>query len=153
MSKGERPDAEFRARLIQERNRMGLNQEQFGALGGVARIAQLNYEKGYRTPSVAYLQNLFRNGVNIDYIQHGQNRLDCPQTAVERKAAVAVDVIEALHDVDCVISEAINEFSDKADKAALRDGLQQIIDVAIAHDLRGNYGIFIGEDSEGGDLG
>lgn len=60
------------------------------------------------------------------------------------------EVIEALHDLADVLSAAIHEFSDPVDKAALLDGLQMIIDVAIDHDLRGNYGIFIGEDEEGG---
>ena len=35
-------------RLKEERERMGLSQEKFGAIGGVKKLAQINYEKGER---------------------------------------------------------------------------------------------------------
>lgn len=67
-------------------------------------------------------------------------------------AHVSREVVEALHDLAAVLSEAINEFSDPIHKAALRDGLQAIMDVAIVHDGLGGYGIYAPIGSEDDDI-
>lgn len=66
----------------------------------------------------------------------------------QHPSLVGKRVIEALHDLACAISAAINEFDDPADKAALRDGMQKVVDVAIVHDQRGSYGVFVGCDED-----
>jgi transcriptional regulator with XRE-family HTH domain len=63
--------AAFGARLREERDRKGLSQADFGALGGVGKLAQLNYEKGERLPSVEYLHGIGRHGVDTDYLLYG----------------------------------------------------------------------------------
>jgi transcriptional regulator with XRE-family HTH domain len=61
----------FGARLREERDRKGLSQAEFGAIGGVGKLAQLNYEKGERLPSAEYLHLIGKDGVDIDYLLFG----------------------------------------------------------------------------------
>ncbi len=63
---------EFGERLREERERRALNQADFGALGGVSKLTQLNYEKGYRVPDAHYLTNLRKIGVDVVYLLSGQ---------------------------------------------------------------------------------
>lgn len=59
-------------RLREEREKLGLNQASFGMIGGVKKLAQLNYEKGDRLPSPAYFDNLREDpGIDVDYILSG----------------------------------------------------------------------------------
>lgn len=66
---------ELGERLRGERERLALNQADFGALGGVAKITQLYYEKGYRVPNAHYLSNLHKHGVDVDYLLSGQREM------------------------------------------------------------------------------
>lgn len=50
---------------------MGFNQVEFGAIGGVGKLAQLKYEKGERTPSVDYLHAIGQHGADVDYLLFG----------------------------------------------------------------------------------
>lgn len=59
-------------RLKEERERMGLSQEKFGAIGGVKKLAQINYEKGERNPDSAYLAAIGAAGADVRYILEGQ---------------------------------------------------------------------------------
>ncbi|MDP2962257.1 MAG: hypothetical protein Q8N54_05810 [Sulfurimicrobium sp.] len=59
-------------RLREERERLGLNQASFGMIGGVKKLAQLNYEKDDRIPSSTYFDNLRENkNIDVDYILSG----------------------------------------------------------------------------------
>lgn len=58
-------------RLKEERERIGLNQTAFAAVGGVSRMAQINYEKGVRYPDLAYLEAIAKIGCDIQYIVVG----------------------------------------------------------------------------------
>ncbi|MFK3706736.1 helix-turn-helix domain-containing protein [Klebsiella sp. NPDC088457] len=58
-------------RLREERNRIGLNQTEFGALAGVGKTTQINYENGNRTPSADYLAAIFEHSVDIQYVVTG----------------------------------------------------------------------------------
>jgi len=66
-------NAGFSVRLKEERARLKLNQEEFGRLGGVGKIAQLNYEKASRSPTVEYLFALedSKAGVDVGYLVSG----------------------------------------------------------------------------------
>lgn len=66
-------NAGFSVRLKEERARLKLNQEEFGRLGGVGKIAQLNYEKASRSPSVEYLFALedSKAGIDVGYLISG----------------------------------------------------------------------------------
>lgn len=61
----------FNERLKEERQRLGLTQDEFGELGGVKRNAQKNYENGSRVPDAAYLAALAEHGVDINYVITG----------------------------------------------------------------------------------
>lgn len=61
-------------RLREERLELGLSQEKFGAVGGVAARAQRNYEAGLRLPDAEYLAKIERIGANIHYIVTGHRR-------------------------------------------------------------------------------
>ena len=63
---------DFSRRLKEERKRLGLNQSDFAALGGVKKDAQLNYENGTRIPDSAYLSALNNAGVDIFYVLTGE---------------------------------------------------------------------------------
>ncbi|WP_368762665.1 helix-turn-helix domain-containing protein [Klebsiella michiganensis] len=58
-------------RLKEERNRIGMSQTEFGALAGVGKTTQINYENGSRSPSADYLAALFDNNVDIQYVVTG----------------------------------------------------------------------------------
>ena len=55
-------------RLLAERTRLGLTQEEFASLGGVKPGAQYLYEKGKRSPSADYLVRLATQGVDISFV-------------------------------------------------------------------------------------
>ncbi|NEM18817.1 helix-turn-helix transcriptional regulator, partial [Escherichia coli] len=58
-------------RLRQERERQGLNQEEFGLRGGVNRNTQGKYEKGERSPDSEYLAAHAEAGVDILFVLVG----------------------------------------------------------------------------------
>lgn len=58
-------------RLREERKRLGLSQQQFGAIGGVEANAQGKYEHDERVPRCDYLVALEQNGVDVLYVLTG----------------------------------------------------------------------------------
>lgn len=58
-------------RLREERDRLGLNQTDFGALGSVSRGTQKAYELGTNSPDLRYLAALERAGVDVQYVLTG----------------------------------------------------------------------------------
>jgi transcriptional regulator with XRE-family HTH domain len=58
-------------RLKGERTRLGFNQEDFGAIGGVQRRAQLFYEQDERHPDANYLLAVSKVGVDVQYVITG----------------------------------------------------------------------------------
>jgi len=64
-------------RLREERERLGMSQAAFGVLGGVLKLAQLNYEKGARLPAYQYFDKLReRPEVDVGYILTGEREGD-----------------------------------------------------------------------------
>jgi len=63
----------FGDRLRLERERLGLSQEALGEIGGVKKLAQINYEKGKRHPDAEYLAAIAAAGVDVLYVLTGQN--------------------------------------------------------------------------------
>jgi transcriptional regulator with XRE-family HTH domain len=59
------------SRLHEERLRLGLNQTDFGAIGGVTKATQINYEKGERSPDANYLLAVTARGVDLMYVLTG----------------------------------------------------------------------------------
>ena len=62
----------FGERLRKERQRLGMNQDEFSAVGGVKKRAQISYEKDERSPDAAYLLALLEIGVDVWYVLTGQ---------------------------------------------------------------------------------
>ena len=66
------------SRLREERERLGLNQEGFGQLGGVRKQAQLLYEKDERKPDSDYLVAVAAAGVDVLFVLTGRRQSDLP---------------------------------------------------------------------------
>ena len=66
----------FGARLREERQKTGLNQEQLGRIGGVGRNAQNEYESDKGSPKADYLARLGDHGVDIGYVLTGSRATD-----------------------------------------------------------------------------
>jgi transcriptional regulator with XRE-family HTH domain len=62
-------------RLREERERLGLTQPAFAAVGGVTKMSQINYEKGDRKPDSAYLTAIAAIGADVFYILTGRRSL------------------------------------------------------------------------------
>lgn len=60
------------SRLQEERERLSLNQTDFGEIGGVKKRAQINYESGERSPDADYLARLAGGGVDVLYVLTGR---------------------------------------------------------------------------------
>ena len=63
---------ELGQRLREERNRKGLNQQDFARLGGVSRNSQTEYETGKTPPNSDYLTALGMAGVDVAYVLTGR---------------------------------------------------------------------------------
>lgn len=59
-------------RLREERQRLGLNQTEFGAIGGVTKKTQMLYESGDRHPDAAYLAAVTQAGVDVLFVLMGK---------------------------------------------------------------------------------
>jgi DNA-binding XRE family transcriptional regulator len=70
-------------RLKEERERLKLSQEAFGDVGGVKRLAQINYERNDRAPDATYLQQVAAIGADVLYILTGNRTENTAHTAVE----------------------------------------------------------------------
>lgn len=65
----------FFDRLKEERKRLGLNQSQLGAAGGVSKGAQINYESGARAPDATYLSAISSAGIDVPYLFTGHRSI------------------------------------------------------------------------------
>lgn len=74
----------FGERLREERERIGLTQAALGAVGGVQKQAQLKYESEARTPTVDYLTEIAKVGIDINYVLFG-TRANNALTAEEQQ--------------------------------------------------------------------
>lgn len=61
----------FGVRIKEERKRIGMNQTDFAAAGGVQKRAQVSYEQDERTPNIEYLALLSKIGVDVVYLLTG----------------------------------------------------------------------------------
>jgi len=96
----------FSVRLKAIREVKGLNQEDFGALGGVKKGAQGLYETGKSAPSIEYLYKLAEHGVNIAHLLTGQGR-DADPVDVTFMGEIGKEVEAAYRDAGLIIGESI----------------------------------------------
>jgi len=75
-------------RLREERERLDFNQSAFGAIGGVAKRAQIHYEQGERSPDANYLAAVAKVGVDIRYVVTGDRKGPTPVKLTEEEAAM-----------------------------------------------------------------
>ncbi|WP_431483706.1 helix-turn-helix domain-containing protein [Pseudomonas solani] len=61
-------------RLKEERSRLGFNQTDLAAVGGVGKTTQINYEKGAGCPDASYLAAVAEKGVDVLYVLTGERR-------------------------------------------------------------------------------
>lgn len=64
--------AEVGARIRSERQRLGLNQAEFGRVAAVSRRTQAGYEAGEGAPGADYLAAMAARGVDILYVVTGR---------------------------------------------------------------------------------
>ncbi|MGY4638180.1 helix-turn-helix domain-containing protein [Pseudomonas sp. TE24901] len=86
-------------RLKEERARLKLSQTDLGAVGGVGKTTQINYEKGVGSPDATYLAAVSELGVDILYVVTGERK---PQMAdsLSIEAARFLEVYEQVNDDD-----------------------------------------------------
>ncbi|CAK0758641.1 Transcriptional regulator [Gammaproteobacteria bacterium] len=75
------------ARLKEERVRLGMTQDGFGALLDVQKSAQSKYENDLLSPSPEYLAGLVAVGVDVLYVLTGQRSGDVPKLS-QREASI-----------------------------------------------------------------
>ena len=68
-------------RLIEERNRLGMTQEEFGAAGGVLKRSVAHYEKGDRVPDASFLDGISKAGADVQYVVTGRRGMSGPTPA------------------------------------------------------------------------
>lgn len=66
-------DGNLGKRLREERKRLLLSQQDFGAAGGVAANAQVHYESGERLPKSDYLIAVRKIGTDVLYVLTGEH--------------------------------------------------------------------------------
>lgn len=70
-------------RLREERERLSLSQAALGEVGGVRKLAQINYEKGLRSPDTVYLAAIARIGVDVGYVITGHRGAVAPSLTAD----------------------------------------------------------------------
>lgn len=92
-------------RLASERIRLNKTQEEFGALGGVKKLAQFNYEKGVRAPDANYLTAISDAGVDIYYLITGERAVTKAELKEEINAELRC-LADAYEAIDTALYEA-----------------------------------------------
>ncbi len=77
-------------RLREERERLGLTQDEFGVACGVRRRAQSSYENGERSPVAIYLEDAEKIGVDVRYVITGKRSAEFSPVPSE----IDVDILE-----------------------------------------------------------
>jgi transcriptional regulator with XRE-family HTH domain len=88
-------------RLIEERERLGLNQDQMATAGGMKKRAYCYYESGERSPDASYLAAIASAGADVQYIVTGERRGEgLGESAVHQAVLDAVDLLSLEKKVD-----------------------------------------------------
>lgn len=95
---------EFGTRLREERDRLGLNQDELAARLGISKTSQSNYERGNRSPDADYLVAFVAAGADPLYLLRGvrspEPRLSDVPPPIDQKPPLAwqgqADLLEQL---------------------------------------------------------
>jgi transcriptional regulator with XRE-family HTH domain len=82
-------NVEMCSRLKEERERLGLTQQQLADIGGVTKTTLFNYENG-REPSSGFIAAIATAGADVLYILTGQ-RMAGAVPALSRDEAIVLD--------------------------------------------------------------
>ena len=93
-------------RLREERERLGLNQTDFGKLLGVSRGSQKNYELGASSLDLKYVAALEDNGVDAAYVMTGRRSTPLGQ----RFTPAEEELINQYRSITSSDQEAIRRF-------------------------------------------
>lgn len=93
-------------RLREERERLGLNQTDFGKLLGVSRGSQKNYELGASSLDLKYVAALEENGVDAAYVMTGRRSTPLGQ----RFTPAEEELINQYRSITSSDQEAIRRF-------------------------------------------
>lgn len=104
-------------RLREERDRLGLNQTDFGLQVGVSRGTQKAYELGTGAPDIRYLMALEGLGVDVQYVLMGRRFTqevggmdDVEQTLITRYRSLNSDDKQSVYRIVSAMSE-VKDFS------------------------------------------
>lgn len=86
-------------RLRSERERLGLNQDALGQIGGVNRNTQAKYEKGERFPTADYMAAVAAAGVDVLYVITG-HRTPSKEEGLTPKEKAVLDNYRSLGEGD-----------------------------------------------------
>jgi len=87
-------------RLREERERLGLNQDQFAALANTGRMTVYRYEQGSHLPTLAFLGLVSPAGVDVDYVLNGKRAvvpLGVDDAALLGRAMAVIDDLLEKH--------------------------------------------------------
>ncbi|MFJ3468628.1 helix-turn-helix domain-containing protein [Pseudomonas sp. NPDC090203] len=101
-------------RLKEERKRLGLSQQEFGAIGGVEANAQGKYENGERIPRADYLVALGKKGMDVLYVVSGERTPLTMDTLNDAERAI-ITHYRALNEDD---QEAISQLATSLSECA-----------------------------------
>jgi transcriptional regulator with XRE-family HTH domain len=126
-------------RLREERERLGMNQTQFAALGEVSKRAQITYEKGESTPDAAYLNAMAKVGADVQYIVTGVRSVAAlmkdETELLEHYRAASIDVKAAA--IGALTAGATSKKSARKEQAQKFEGSMQVFHKAPTGDIAG----------------
>lgn len=99
------PIESFGQRLQEERDRLGLTQEELAQRADITRVSQARYETGTRIPDAEYLALVAAVGVDVGYLLTGHHtppRPDSPENLqflpVPARLAPFLELLDGLDD-------------------------------------------------------
>lgn len=118
-------------RLKEERERIGLSQASFAAVGGASKGSQILYEKG-KPPTADYLAAIAAAGADVTYILTGRRERPPSELTDRARLLAAIQVIEeGLGDKrlppDKKAEAILLAYELLAEPAASRDNVVQLI--------------------------
>lgn len=107
-------------RVKEERERLGYNQTDFAAIGGMGRKTQFDYESGARAPDGSYLIGIATAGADVQYILTGVHSVGVSDAVaadqLSRRAFIHARNYEVLCDDDKRILERMVNLAEKSKK-------------------------------------